>query len=47
MKESYVEGVANHDGHESCADSREVIREAFDSGMYRLGIEPRKDRSER
>ena len=42
MKEPYVEGIANHNGHESCADNREVIREAFDSGMYRLGIEPRK-----
>jgi len=42
MKEPYVEGLANHDGHESCADNREIIREAFDSGMYRLGIEPRK-----
>src|ERR1700722_7116442 len=42
MKESYGEGVANHIGHESCADNHEIIREAFDSGMYRLGIEPRK-----
>ena len=43
MKEPYVEGIANHNGHESCAGSQEAIREAFDSGMYRLGIEPRKD----
>lgn len=42
MKELYVEEIANHNGHESCADNREVIREAFDSGIYRLGIEPRK-----
>ena len=42
MRELYVEDLANHDGHESCADNREVVREAFDSGMYRLGIEPRK-----
>ena len=42
MKEPYVEDLANHNGHESCADNREVIREALDSGMYRLGIEPRK-----
>jgi hypothetical protein len=42
MKEPYVEGIANHNGHESCADNPEVIREALDSGMYGLGIEPRK-----
>jgi len=42
MKELYVEELANHNGHESCADDREVVREAFDSGIYRLGIEPRK-----
>jgi hypothetical protein len=42
MKELYVEVLAKHNGHESCADDREVVREAFDSGMYRLGIEPRK-----
>ena len=43
MKEPYVEVSAKHNGHESCAGSQEAIREAFDSGMYRLGIEPRKD----
>ncbi len=43
MKELYVEELANHNGHESCADNREVVREAFDSGIYRLGIEPRKE----
>jgi hypothetical protein len=42
MKELYVEVLAKHNGHESCADDREVVREAFDSGIYRLGIEPRK-----
>jgi len=42
MKELHVEDLANHNDHESCADDREVIREAFDSGIYRLGIEPRK-----
>jgi hypothetical protein len=42
MKDLYVEDLANYNGHESCADDREVIREAFDSGIYRLGIEPRK-----
>ena len=38
MKEPYVEVLAKHSGHESCADSREVVREAFDSGMYRLSM---------
>ena len=42
MKELYVEVLAKHNGHESCADNREVVREAFDSGICRLGIEPRK-----
>lgn len=42
MKESYTEGIANHSDHESCANIREDVREAFDSGMYRIGIEPRK-----
>lgn len=42
MKELYVEELANHSGHESCADNREDMREALDSGIYRLGIEPRK-----
>ena len=46
MKEPYVEGLANHSGHESCAGIREDTREAFDSGMCRLGIEPRKTNSE-
>ncbi len=40
MKELNVEDLANHDGHESCVDDREVIREALDN-IYRLGIEPR------
>jgi len=46
MKELYVEVLAKHNGHESCADNQEVVREAFDSGIYRVGIEPRKDSSE-
>jgi len=46
MKELYVEEVANHNGHESCADDREVIREAFDSGIYRLVLSPEKQQSE-
>lgn len=42
MKELYVEVLAKHNGHESCADDQEIVREAFDSGIHRLGIEPRK-----
>ena len=42
MKEPYVEGVANHSGHESCVGGRETAHEALDSGMCRVGIEPRK-----
>jgi len=42
MKEPYIEGLANHNGHESCAGRREATREAYDSGTRRLGIEPRK-----
>jgi hypothetical protein len=29
MKELYVEGLANHGGHESCAGDRKVMREAL------------------
>lgn len=42
MKELYVEGLASHNSHESCAGHRKATREAFDSGTRRLGIEPRK-----
>ena len=31
MKEPYVEGLADHNGHESCAGSRKGMREALDS----------------
>lgn len=41
MKESHIEGVANHDVPESCGDVREGGAEAFDRGMHGLGIEPR------
>ena len=41
MKESYMKGVANHPGLESCGDDREVVIEAFDRGICRLGIELR------
>lgn len=46
MKELYVEEIANHNGHESCADDREVVREAFDSGIYRLGIEKKLEQQQ-
>jgi hypothetical protein len=41
MKELHVEGVATHDGPESCVDVREDGGEAFDRGTCGPGIEPR------
>jgi len=41
MKESDVEGVASHDGPESCGDVGNDIVEAFDRGMHEHGIELR------
>jgi len=41
MKESDVEGVASHDGPESCGGAREDTIEAFDRGMHGHGIELR------
>jgi len=41
MKELHVEGVATHDGPESCASVREDAGEAFDRGTCGPGIEPR------
>ena len=41
MREPHVEGVATHDGPESCADAREGGGEAFDRGRCGPGIEPR------
>ncbi len=41
MKEPDVEGVAIHDGPESCGGIREDVIEAFDRGMYGRGIELR------
>jgi hypothetical protein len=37
MREPYVEGVATHDGPESCAGTREGVGEAFDRGTRGLG----------
>ena len=37
MQEPYVEGVATHDGPESCAGTREGVGEAFDRGTRGLG----------
>ena len=41
MKESHVEGVASHDGPESCDGIREDDIEALDRGMCGHGIELR------
>jgi hypothetical protein len=41
MRESHVEGVANHDDPEPCIGAREGAGEAWDRGTYGLGIEPR------
>jgi len=41
MRESHVEGIANHDDPEPCIGAREGAGEAWDRGMYGLGIEPR------
>lgn len=45
MKESHVEGVATHDGPESCVVAREGGDEAFDRGTCGPGIEPRNSQS--
>lgn len=41
MKELHVEGLATHDGPESCGGIREDAVEAFDRGTCGPGIEPR------
>jgi hypothetical protein len=41
MKELHVEGLATHDGPESCGGAREGAAEAFDRGTCGPGIEPR------
>ena len=41
MKEPDVEGVASHDGPESCGDAGNGVVEAFDRGMHGRGIELR------
>jgi hypothetical protein len=41
MRESYVEGVANHDDPEPCIVAREGAGEAWDRGTFGPGIEPR------
>jgi hypothetical protein len=38
----YTEGVANYGVPESCVHHSNVVREAFDRGVCRRGIEPRK-----
>jgi hypothetical protein len=41
MKEPDVEGVASHDGPESCSGAGNDAAEAFDRGMHEHGIELR------
>jgi hypothetical protein len=44
MKEPYVEGVANHDGPESCGRTPRGGGRSVDRGTHRQGIEPRNQR---
>ena len=41
MEELYVEGLASHDGPESCSGAGNDAAEAFDRGMHGRGIELR------
>ena len=41
MEEPYIEGVATHDGPESCAGFREGVGEALTGVCIGWGIEPR------
>jgi hypothetical protein len=41
MKEPHVEGLASHDGPESCGGAGNDAVEAFDRGMHGRGIELR------
>ena len=41
MQELYVEGVATHDGPESCVGVREGVGEALTGGRVGQAIEPR------
>jgi len=41
MRTLYIEGVAIHDGPESCVGVRKDAGEALDRGTYRPAIEPR------
>lgn len=41
MRESHVEGIANHDDPEPCIGVREDAGEAWDRGTYGRDIEPR------
>jgi RNA-directed DNA polymerase len=43
-KEPHIEGIANHDGPESCADTREGAGEALTGVRAGWAIEPRKFR---
>jgi len=41
MKELYIEGLANHNDHESCAGSRKITGEALTVAHAGEAIEPR------
>jgi hypothetical protein len=48
MQESYVEGLANHDGPESCASGREAAGEALTGALAgrplsRVSLTPRRE----
>jgi hypothetical protein len=45
MKEPYIEGVATHDGPESCAGAREGVGEALTGVRMGRVIEPRNQHS--
>jgi RNA-directed DNA polymerase len=45
MREPYVEGVANHDGPESCVGAREGVGEALTGVRAGRAVEPRNDPS--
>ena len=45
MEELYVEGLATHDGPESCVGVREDAGEAWTGVRAGRGIEPRNERS--
>jgi hypothetical protein len=45
MKELYIEGLANHDDHESCIDFREGVCEALTVARVGWVLSPEKSRT--